>query len=87
MEEYGLQPFVYYGKLIEKSDLVRQKRMDNGFGGGVFSFNYSSGRLQASLGGAANEYKGNNYGRVIWVKNYFNNVLDPDHANSYCMIK
>jgi len=79
LEEYGLQPFVYYGKLIEKSDLVRQKRMDNGFGGGVFSFNYSSGRLQASLGGAANEYKGNNYGRVIWVKNYFNTVLDPDH--------
>ncbi|WP_321426607.1 TonB-dependent receptor domain-containing protein [uncultured Bacteroides sp.] len=79
LKEYGLQPWVYYGKLIEESDLVRQKKMDNGFGGGVFSLNYSAGKLQASFGGAANEYKGNNFGKVIWIKNYFNTQLDPDH--------
>ncbi len=78
LQEYGLQPFMINGDLTEKSNLVRQKKMDNGFGGGVFSFNYSFGRLQASLGGAANKYKGNNFGKVIWVKNYIGE-LDPDH--------
>ena len=33
-----------------KSDLVRQKKMDNKFGGGVFSLNYMANRLNASLG-------------------------------------
>lgn len=78
LKEYGLVPFTFDGTLIKKSDLVRQKRMDNGFGGGVFSLNYSAGKLQASFGGAANKYKGNNFGKVIWIKNYIGN-LDPDH--------
>jgi len=75
--QYGLVP-IMSGNDQVKQNLIRQKKMDNGFGGGVFSLNYSSGRLQASLGGAANEYKGNNFGKVIWVKNYLAD-LDPDH--------
>lgn len=35
--EYGLKPFTTDGKEISESDLVRQKKMDNKFGGGVFS--------------------------------------------------
>ena len=39
--EYGLKPFTTDGKEISESDLVRQKKMDNKFGGGVFSLNYT----------------------------------------------
>lgn len=77
-EEYGLMPYMLDGMKVKKSNLIRQKRMDNGFGGGVFSLNYTGQRLVASFGGAANHYNGDHYGRVIWVKNYIGNLL-PDH--------
>ena len=76
--EYGLKPFTTDGKEISESDLVRQKKMDNKFGGGVFSLNYTNHRLTASLGGGINQYRGNNFGKVTWVKNYIG-ALSPDH--------
>ena len=48
--EYGLKSFTIDGTEVSKSDLVRQKKMDNKFGGGVFSLNYMANRLNASLG-------------------------------------
>lgn len=76
--EYGLKPFMHDGKEVSASDLVRQKKMDNKFGGGVFSLNYTGNRLTASLGGGLNQYRGNNFGKVIWLKNYIG-ALDPGH--------
>lgn len=76
--EYGLKPFILDGKEISQSDLVRQKKMDNKFGGGVFSVNYNKNRLTASLGGGLNQYRGSNFGKVIWVKNYIGD-LSPNH--------
>ena len=76
--EYGLKPFTTDGKEISESDLVRQKKMDNKFGGGVFSLNYTNHRLTASLGGGINQYRGNNFGKVTWVKNYIG-ALSPAH--------
>ena len=78
LKEYHLHPFMYDGKEVEKSDLIRQKKMDNHFGGGVFSVNYRNEKLDASLGGALNYYDGWHFGRVIWVKNYIGELL-PDH--------
>ena len=78
LKEYRLHPFMYDGKEVEKSDLIRQKKMDNHFGGGVFSVNYRNEKLDASLGGALNYYDGWHFGRVIWVKNYIGEML-PDH--------
>lgn len=76
--EYGLKPFTHDGEEVQKSDLVRQKKMDNKFGGGVFSLNYTGNRLNASLGGGLNQYRGSNFGRVTWVKNYIG-ALSPEH--------
>lgn len=75
--EYGLTPYEQNGTIKEKSDLIRKKGMDNWFGGGIFSVNYSNNRLQASLGGALNRYDGDHFGKVLWVKNYIGE-LDPD---------
>lgn len=82
--EYGMQPYAT-GETDEegnpvyqkRSDLVRKKAMDNHFGGGIFSVNYKSGRLSASLGGALNRYDGDHFGKVLWVKNYLGE-LNPD---------
>ncbi len=76
--EYALQPFMQDGALVDESDLVRKKAMDNHFGGGVFSLNYKDDRLNASLGGALNRYEGDHFGKVLWVKNYAG-MLSPDH--------
>lgn len=89
LKEYGLKPFYQTSDadgdgtpdgeiLIKKSDLVRKKLLDNGFGGGVFSVNYSSNRLTASLGGGANYYSNDHFGEVIWVKGYIGD-LAPNH--------
>jgi iron complex outermembrane receptor protein len=78
---------------ITRSDLVRKKAMDNHFAGAIFSLNYTDARLRATLGGAANRYWGEHFGRVLWVKNYlgdlnpntdyYNNRARKDDANIY----
>lgn len=77
-KRYALVPYHDQGTEVNATDLVRQKKMNNHFGGGVFALNYTSTRLQASIGGGVNQYKGHHYGRVIWVKNYIG-TLNPDH--------
>lgn len=79
LTEYGLQPFKEInsdGALIniEKSDLVRLKKMDNGFGGGTFAFTYARGRLNGAIGGAANNYKGHHFGQIAWLRNYIGDI-------------
>ena len=66
--EYGLQPFEVNGQTIKKSNLVRRKLVNSGFGGGVFSVNYNSDKIDASIGGGLNYYKNTHNGKVIWVK-------------------
>ena len=65
LEEYGLDASV-----ISKSDLVRLKFNDNGFGGGLFNVNYNNDKFSATLGGALNYFHGLHYGQVAWVRNY-----------------
>lgn len=85
LSEYGLQPFFTYktdadGNIVttevKKSDLVRLKKMDNGFGGMVFNLNYSRGRVNAVIGGGINGYHGDHFGQVQWVRNYVG-PIDP----------
>lgn len=72
--EYGLNPFYVGGEEINKCDLIRKKSMNNGFGGGVFSFTYRNNRVDATVGGALNHYKGWHFGEVLWVRNYIGEI-------------
>lgn len=86
--EYGLTPYAPANASkeawldsdgnVERSNLVRRKLMDNGFGGIVLSTNYTSERLTLTLGGAANNYDGRHFGNVIWIENYHGS-LEPNH--------
>lgn len=64
---------------VDRSNIVRRKNMENGFGGAVFSVHYTGEKLTATAGGAGNIYLGEHFGRVIWVKNYIGD-LSPDHG-------
>ena len=66
-----------YGTL--RSDLIRQKKMDNDFYGGVASVNYDNHNgLQAAVGGGWNKYDGDHFGLVKWVKDAHGMDLTPD---------
>ena len=78
LKEYGLTPFEYNGEMVKKSNLVRKKIVDSGFGGGLFSLHYNNSRLASVLGVSLNTYGNDHYGQVIWVENYIG-TLEPDH--------
>lgn len=77
LQEYGLEPFYTAdGEKVKKADLIRLKKNDNGFGGGMLTFNYEYGRWNATIGGAANYFHGHHFGQVAWVRNYVG-AIDP----------
>ncbi len=68
---YGLDNYMNSaGEETKTSDLVRQKHLGNHFYGGVAAINYRNSQVQASLGGGANNYNGDHWGNVIWLRNY-----------------
>ena len=75
LQTYSINPYILNGTTIENSDLVRQKKMGNDFAGFVYSLNFQQNNLNLQLGGALNNYWGNHWGDVIWVKNYIGNIL------------
>ncbi|MDD2657437.1 MAG: TonB-dependent receptor [Candidatus Pacebacteria bacterium] len=78
LENYGLKSFDYNGNTISIRDRIQQKWLDNDFGGVVFSLNYKNDQLSATIGGGANRYVGNSFGKNMWVKDYF--VVDPNYT-------
>lgn len=94
-KEYGLIPDTIAGEAQKKTDLVRQKWLDNNFYGLTFALNYRAENYNMVLGGAINRYDGDHYGKVIWVRNatkldinqewYRNNGLKDD-ANIFLKV-
>ncbi|GHT76531.1 TonB-dependent receptor [Bacteroidia bacterium] len=78
--EYDLDTLFAGNDTITKSDLVRRKYLDNDFYGGIFSLDYKKEKWDVSLGGGANYYDGNHFGKVIWMKDY---AFDPNFAPDY----
>ncbi len=52
------------------SDLVRQKWLKNIFYGGTFALNYDYKNISATFGGLLGQYRGQNFGKVIWAENF-----------------
>ncbi|HLV40681.1 MAG TPA: TonB-dependent receptor [Brumimicrobium sp.] len=72
--KYGYTPIVVNGDSINRMDLIRQRWLDNHFGGGVFNFNYNNLKgLELTLGGGLNKYVGDHFGKVIWAEYMPNN--------------
>ena len=66
---YGLPDITIGDSTISSTDLIRRKWMKNDFSGMVWSLKYKKEKLEASIGGAANYYYGNHFGRIIWMRN------------------
>lgn len=91
---YGLPPVTIGEEVIESSDIIRRRWLDNDFYGFVGSVNYLStdGKLDLILGGGANRYDGGHFGEIIWARiagntdirdRYYDNNAIKDDRNIY----
>lgn len=91
--KYGFAPIIIKDSTINRTDLVRRRWLDNHFYGFVFSANHRfNNNHLLTIGGAANQYKGDHYGEVIWAKyasnsqlgdKYYFNDAKKNDANIY----
>jgi iron complex outermembrane recepter protein len=68
LTEYGLTPFTIGSDEIVSTDMIRRKWMSNDFYGVVYSLKYNRNRIDAVFGGGLNIYKGDHYGKIIWMR-------------------
>lgn len=66
LEEHAIGPITLNGQVIQNSDLIRRRWLDNDFYGGIFSTNYQNDQLKVTIGGGYNQYFGGHFGEVIW---------------------
>jgi len=65
---YGFTPITVDSVLVETTDLIRRRWLDNDFYGTVFSANYVNNKLNFIVGGGYNKYEGAHFGEVIWAR-------------------
>ncbi|MDY4890790.1 MAG: TonB-dependent receptor [Prevotella sp.] len=88
LQDYGLSDLKF------KTDLVRQKKVDNDFYGAVASLIYQpADNMKLTWGGGWNKYDGDHFGLVTWVKEpqkefypnfeYYRNTAWKTDLNTY----
>ncbi|TVR72531.1 MAG: TonB-dependent receptor [Marinilabiliales bacterium] len=65
---YGLGNLEMGDDVIDRSDLVRRRILDNHFYGMTFSVKYSQRKYDITFGGGMNRYDGDHYGHIIWAQ-------------------
>ncbi len=69
LSAYGFDPVMIGGERITRTDLVRQRWLDNHFGGFIFSTEYQGGdNWQLTVGGGMNYYDGDHFGEIVWTR-------------------
>ena len=81
--EYGLTPVTVNGTLVDESDLIRRKILDNNFYGFTFSTTYKKNNLDVILGGAGNKYEGDHKGTIQWVKEPIAYQYDQEYYKDF----
>jgi len=86
---YGMKPINIRDSVINRTDLIRRRWLDNYFYGTVFSINHHLNENHNLIfGGGVNQYRGDHFGEVIWAqyasdaelgdKYYFNDAEKND---------
>lgn len=65
-ENYGLAPVQIGDSLVESTDLIRRRWLDNDFYGFTYSLNVDRTTWSLIFGGAWNRYVGDHFGEIIW---------------------
>ncbi len=65
-EDYGLAPVMIGDSLIESTDLIRRRWLDNDFYGFTYALNVDKQKWNFVFGGGWNRYDGDHFGEIIW---------------------
>jgi iron complex outermembrane receptor protein len=83
LTSYGVTPVVIGGVTIKTTDLIRRLWLDNDFYGATYNFNYKPNtKLDITLGGAYNEYKGRHYDNIEWTQQSTNIPQDYEYSRN-----
>ena len=74
--DYGLENVTIGDETLNSTDLIRRKWLDNDFYGMVFGLNYQKNKLDFTFGGGWNQYDGDHFGNIIWMRNAGNSEID-----------
>ena len=69
LSDYGFEGPNVGGIVVDTTDLIRRRWLDNHFYGFTFSGHYNpSSSMEIILGGAWNKYDGDHFGEIIWAE-------------------
>lgn len=93
-EDYGLAPVTIGDSLIESTDLIRRRWLDNDFYGFTYALNVDKSNWNLVIGGGWNRYDGDHFGEIIWAQvatvpqgyRYYFNVGDKRDFNAYAKL-
>lgn len=92
---YGLTPLLVADTVIEETDLIRRRWLDNDFYGGAFVLRQATTHRSATLGGALSRYEGRHFGEIIWSEwpvgndkdfRYYDNTAEKLDGNLYLKV-
>ena len=66
--KYGLPNVIAGGVTIKKTDLVRQRWLDNNYYGQIASLQYKDAKDELTFGGGWTKYDGKHFGNIIWMQ-------------------
>ena len=66
--KYGMNDTIIGNDTVSRTNLIRQKWLDNYYYGVNTSFNYSNQRVEVSAGGGWNRYDGDHFGKIVWAQ-------------------
>ena len=68
LSSYQIDPVTIGDEVIDRSDIIRRRWLDNHFYGFVASTEWTQDRFSLVAGGGYNEYDGDHFGEVIWAR-------------------
>ena len=81
--DYGFKNVIIGEDTITRTNLIRQKWLDNDFYGLNLSINYNRKKIKATIGGGWNYYEGDHYGYIIWAEHSSNSFINkPWYENT-----
>ena len=66
--DYGLPNVIAGGVTVTKTDLVRQRWLDNDFYGQIASLQYKDTKDELTIGGGWTKYDGKHFGNIVWMQ-------------------
>lgn len=66
--DYGFEPLNFNGEIIDETDLIRRRWLDNNFYVFNANANYTDDKINLIFGGSYSHYDGDHFGEVIWAE-------------------